>query len=109
VQTNYTVDPPYVTEFIRICQMSAIPSDQKVATVIRCQGKMKRVPKWVRRHQLVSNVGFDDLANGVGDFQDSQWSEEGDRAFLPGKIPTGQLVNNSRDGPSTERRGFSPR
>ena len=54
-----------MAKFVRIGDVTAIPSHQEVTTVERSHSKVQSITTWIIRHDMMQNVRINHFGDGV--------------------------------------------
>jgi hypothetical protein len=82
-----------VIEFVRVRKVVAIPGHQEVTTMVRRQSQMQRVADRIARHDLLRDVGANDVSNSRLHGHQRQVLDES-QTILPGrKVAAGKFFD----------------
>lgn len=86
-----SVHPTDMPEFVGICQMPTIPSDEKITPVKRCRSQMQGISLRVVRHHTVGNIGVNDLSNGFVQIDEWKVGNQCQRRVTVWKLTAAEL------------------
>jgi len=92
VQPKHTIYPPYLPELIRIRQVLTVPSYEKITSVIGRKRQMQSVTERISRHHFMRQIRFDDLEDGVFQFEHFQVVQHRHRIAASREITTAKFI-----------------